>query len=464
MKTSRHALSLHPLAACLALAFGVLDAGAVPPRTAVVVQNCLDHGAGSLRQAIIDDTTSTPIDLTQLSCSGITLTTGSLYVQRAQLIKGPGAAAFTISGANLDRVFTQTSAQPLALYGMTIRNGYSQSGGGCVYSAGTLQLNDTVVSNCRSFDLGSSSTLKGGGVLVHDTLLAINSAIVDNKVYSALGIAIGGGAAVGGTALLDHSTISRNVVSSASGNLAMSGGIDVTGTLNMMASTVSDNRSSGVPGAPGVVGGARALYGATIMQSTISGNSAEGGIGGLSLYASTSTPIQVTESTISGNSASATSGLAARGALAITNSTIAFNVETGPSNRGAVHISYSFADIESTIIAANVSANGQAQNVGLGLSGSITGAHNLLGSSPSVTLPPGTIGGDPMLLPLHANGGPTKTHALRPGSPAVNAGSNAGGYPNDQRDTGYPRVIGPFADIGAFEGVEADSIFYSGFD
>lgn len=91
-------------------------------------------------------------------------------------------------------------------------------------------------------------------------------------------------------------------------------------------------------------------------------------------------------------------------------------------------------------------------------------ANNLIGPSSSVTLPPDTIGGDPMLLPLHDNGGPTRTHALRVGSPAVDAGNEVSGYTTDQRGTGFPRVVGAAADIGAFEGVDADSIFYSGFD
>jgi hypothetical protein len=39
-----------------------------------------------------------------------------------------------------------------------------------------------------------------------------------------------------------------------------------------------------------------------------------------------------------------------------------------------------------------------------------------------------------------------------------------GGASTDQRGSGFPRVIGSFADIGAFEGVDADSIFYDGFD
>ena len=60
----------------------------------------------------------------------ITLTSGRIDVARAQLIRGPGSALFTISGDGTDRIFNQNAAFPLALYGMTIRNGYSNSFGG----------------------------------------------------------------------------------------------------------------------------------------------------------------------------------------------------------------------------------------------------------------------------------------------------------------------------------------------
>jgi len=464
MKMPRHSLLLHPLAACLALVLGAPAADAVPPQTAAVT-NCLDHGAGSLRQAVIDNTSGAPIDLTHLACSGITLTSGAILVQRAQLIQGPGAALFTIDGAGLDRVFNQTSTQPLALYGMTIRNGYTNSfGGGCIAAAGALQLNDAVVRNCRVSDTAGSGTVKGGGVLVHGTLVAIRSSIVDNELYSALGYAFDGGASVEGSAVLDHSTISGNAVSSASGKSTTGGGIGVIGALTMMSSSVSGNRASGVSGGSTSVGGLQAIGGATITQSTISGNHADGGVGGLSLEAPANLTNTIVESTISGNSAGSVSGLSARGSTSIRNSTIAFNVETGSNNRGAAWFTYASADIQSTIIAANTSANGQARNVGLGLSGGISGANNLIGPSPGVTLPSGTIGGDPKLLPLHDNAGPTKTHALRPGSPAIDAGNNVNAYTTDQRGTGFPRVIGSAADVGAFEGVDADSIFYNGFD
>jgi len=59
------------------------------------------------------------------------------------------------------------------------------------------------------------------------------------------------------------------------------------------------------------------------------------------------------------------------------------------------------------------------------------------------------LGADPELGPLQNNGGPTYTHALLPGSPAIDAGTNVGAPRTDQR--GVSRPQGASTDIGAFE-------------
>jgi hypothetical protein len=58
---------------------------------------------------------------------------------------------------------------------------------------------------------------------------------------------------------------------------------------------------------------------------------------------------------------------------------------------------------------------------------------------------------NPLLGPLANNGGPTLTHALQSGSPAVGQGSNPLNLTSDQRTTGFSRNIGGQADIGAYE-------------
>ncbi len=71
-------------------------------------------------------------------------------------------------------------------------------------------------------------------------------------------------------------------------------------------------------------------------------------------------------------------------------------------------------------------------------------------------------GSDARLSPLANNGGPTQTHALLSGSPALDAGSNTlannAGLTLDQRGIGFARIVdGPDADatdtvdVGAFE-------------
>jgi hypothetical protein len=87
--------------------------------------------------------------------------------------------------------------------------------------------------------------------------------------------------------------------------------------------------------------------------------------------------------------------------------------------------------------------------------GDVTATFSLIGNTARATLGPGSannlLNRDPLLGPLADNGGPTLTHALLPGSPAINAGSNLSNLTTDQRQAGFPRVFESAVDIGAFE-------------
>src|SRR5262249_10129176 len=81
--------------------------------------------------------------------------------------------------------------------------------------------------------------------------------------------------------------------------------------------------------------------------------------------------------------------------------------------------------------------------------------YNLASDSASglLTGPGDQINIDPMLGPLQANGGLTFTHALLPGSPAINAGDPTFTPPPsyDQRGSPFHRVVNGRIDIGSFE-------------
>jgi hypothetical protein len=70
-----------------------------------------------------------------------------------------------------------------------------------------------------------------------------------------------------------------------------------------------------------------------------------------------------------------------------------------------------------------------------------------------LTGPGDQINTDPLLGPLQNNGGPTFTHALLPGSPAIDAGDPNFTPPplNDQRGCSFDRVFNGRIDIGSFE-------------
>ncbi len=106
-----------------------------------------------------------------------------------------------------------------------------------------------------------------------------------------------------------------------------------------------------------------------------------------------------------------------------------------------------------------------AKNVGedIGTNGNpgavLTSDHSLLGvvgDGVTVTDVGGTLTGvDPLLGPLQNNGGPTDTHELLTGSPAINTGPTpVPSFPTnefDQRGSGFDRVVDGVVDIGAFE-------------
>ena len=191
----------------------------------------------------------------------------------------------------------------------------------------------------------------------------------------------------------------------------------------------------------------------TLTDSTISGNSAGSGAGGIYNGGA----LTLTNSTVSGNSADSRGGGISNehgGTLTLNNSTISGN--TADSSGGGIMNFDGTINVKNTIIAGNI-----ASNAGPDCSATLTSqGHNLVQNTSGCTVTGDLTGNitsqDPFLGLLADNGGPTLTHALLPGSPAIDSGDDSVLGPplnlaTDQRGHGYTRRYGTHVDIGAFE-------------
>jgi CSLREA domain-containing protein len=303
-----------------------------------------------------------------------------------------------------------------------------------------------------------------------DRVLDIDPAGAGISVYIS-GIGLSGGLANEGGVVRNHGTlvVTDSVIAAglvlvfANGKLSggTGGGISSLGPLRIERSVISHNGMYGTfLTVPGVVGGGiRALGSLEVIDSTIAANGAGNG-GGISAAG----PLTLVRSTVSGNTASTGGGIAADDATLV-NSTVSGNIGGGIVAGGTV-------DLSNVTIAENVGGGVTAGS--LVLRNTIVGgnipadcvvastagdAYNIDGDGSC-----GLSGGDqprvyPLLGPLADNGGPTFTHALLAGSPAIDRGSPAapgsGGTACEATDQrGVARPGGPRCDVGAFEGTD----------
>ncbi len=254
-------------------------------------------------------------------------------------------------------------------------------------------------------------------------------------------------------------SISGVTLSNGNAGTEAGGGIFSTGTIILSGVVLSGNVAAS--------GGGMAVVGAsaTIVSSTISGNQATAGAGGgiacqpiPEMFPASANARNVTlsaflgidKSTISGNSAiSGGSGIDVSmsvSLMVLQGSTIASN--TG----GTAGIALSGDGLEANILNSILAGS-------TGTSGNLWRSSNLvtvtsLGSNLASDTAAGLLNGssdllsaNPLLAPLGNYGGTTLTHALLPGSPAINAGPPVTAGGEDQRGTFRTGN----SDIGAFE-------------
>jgi hypothetical protein len=394
----------------------------------ITVTDLNDSGAGSLRQALSDATDG---DTINFSVSGtIMLTSDQLSVNANIVIDGPGADMLAVNGDDESRVFYIWSGKTVTISGVTITHGKADLVGDGFFGGGIYNDHSALtVSNCI---LSRNSADSGGGTMFNDgrsggraTLLITNSTLDGNETRVSIGGGVLNTARNRGRATLSitNSTLNGNFARSAGGGIYNDGEFDGTARLTVSNSTLSDNSAHSEGGGiynDGNTG--RAML--SINNSTLSGNSSSfaGGGGILNDHAT----LTVTNSTLSGNS-------------------------RGRRNGNIILNKQATLEIGDTVLKAETSNTnilndrGRIISFGYNLS-SDNGGGVLTGTGDQVNT-------DPMLGPLQDNGGPTFTHALLSGSPAINAGDPDFTPPPayDQRGPGFDRVVNGRIDIGAFE-------------
>lgn len=416
---------------------------------------CTPLGTGNgctLREAITransDAGPETILFAPALTASGpaaITLTNALPLFSSETTLTGPGSGLMTIQRSSAGgtpefRIFFISQNHTVSLSGVTVSNGRLNGGGAGIANEGTLSLLDVTVSSNHTADsTGNNVGNPGGGIYNDGTLTLTNCRVTGNSTGGSVSNFRGGNG--GGI----YNLFGR--------------------TLTVVNSAISGNQTGATPGAPGGYGGAIYNQGfMTLTNSTVSGNqTASGGAGG-GIYNDGNATL--TNSTISGNQTNGGSeggggGVYNSGALTVISCTISANSSGTLSGGGGIFSGGVTINLRSSIFAGNV-AGGPGQD----LFGNFTSQdYNLIGNTNGASFSGVTThnlnNANPRLGPLANNGGPTQTHALLLGSPAIEAGDNSvTGSPlnlaTDQR--GFARSVdGPdidttaTVDIGAFE-------------
>ncbi len=328
-------------------------------------------------------------------------------------------------------------------------SGWFHSGGVAgIFNSGKMTLNRSSVSDNRGF-LESGISNRGSMTLT-DSSVSNNKSGIRGAIYNSGDMTLNSSRISGNSAKysigngggrienIGNLTISNSTISGNTNNYD-GGGIrnDSRGTVLLTNSLISGNKAGG--------GGAISNHGnMKLFNNLISGNKAyhlyNFNPGGGGIYNNGS--ISLVNTTLSGNSSQAQGGaIANKGNLKLSHVTLSGN--TASVDGGGIK---NYVDAELTLgnsIIANSRMGGDCNNEGtLTLQG-----NNLIedGSCGAA------LNGDPKLVPLLDNGGPTFTHALRIDSPALNAADKNYCVTVDQRNVLRLLQTNSKCDLGAFE-------------
>ncbi|MCA9055718.1 MAG: right-handed parallel beta-helix repeat-containing protein, partial [Planctomycetaceae bacterium] len=388
-------------------------------------------GLVTLREAVIASNFDTMTDLNETgsgadeivfsgaaSSGKIRLYAGELFLNGDLTITGNGTADTIIDGNNATRLMDIAGiGTDVFLTGLTLQSGRLGGNGantadstfsGAAILARNGNASLTITDCAITENATTGNYAEGGAIFTNDrTLTIVRSTIAAN---STSGQGSHGGAifSLNADVTIRDSTISGN---STLGANAEGGGIfNLNGTIDVLNSTFSGNKIYGSGMRGGAIHGRNDAI--TVINSTIVHNeSVNGDAGGI--LADTSAP------------------------LSIRNSIVALNTDSGGDH-----------DIQHNSTRSTLNSL-----IGINTGTTLSEDHD---GDLNSTFVGGAAEGaiDPLILSLANNGGPTRTHMLRPDSLAVDHGSNTIAnpvQPHDQRGSSFSRIVNGAVDMGAVE-------------
>lgn len=368
----------------------------------------------------------------------VTIRNSQIVANEAQIVNGGG-------------IYQAFITATLFISNSLIAENISPNDGGGIYSSGgAVTVLETLIRDNEALRYGGGIANATGQVTITETQIFSNTAAnrggaVDNTgTFTATGSSLsynrvittptgrGGGLGNIGTAVLRYTTLAYN------SSFISGGGVWNGNIVRLHHSTITDNQASnGSSSGGGILNSIGAV--AEVEASTISRNTASTAGGGIA----NSGIISLTNSTVSGNHADGGGGLYNWQTAVIRFSTFS---ENGALQGGNIFAQSETISLTHTLI---TDFDGGA-NCGFAASTIVSLGYNMDSDDTcNLTQPTDQPDAEPMLGPLQANGGATETHALLPGSPAIDAGDNGLCPATDQRD--IPRPFGAACDIGAYE-------------
>lgn len=355
----------------------------------------------------------------------------------------------------------------MTLTNTTVSGNSASDFGGGIYNAGKMTLtNGTVSENTATNGVGGIHNIKNSELQDAGSITLTNSTVSDN-----VGGSSGGIFNSGQLALLSSTVSGNSAISDDSGNGGGIGVFSSTGTLTLTNSTVSGNsatkRGGGIHAYNGTItienstisnnhsdwigGGIVSTVDTTltITNSTISGNSANERGGGIESFGG---PVTITNSTLSGNTAGTLGGgIYNYAPLFLTHVTFSGNSAFEGSSLYVVNNNVAATQITNTLIATSSAVGNCVDDLNLITDfGYNLSSDNTCHLTSGISLP----NTNPNLGLLADNGGPTQTHALLAGSPAIDkipSGANGCGTTITTDQRGVARPQGANCDIGAYE-------------